>query len=404
MEPNEIDAMLNPAPLVPGGLPPLPSTMAAEPVDEIDALLNPTPPQTVNVPTLGRDLPNANMQPADPREAIEWIKKNPQTVLDLILQSGGTAAGIGLGVATLPVTGPVGPIVGGATGNVAGKQLSRRIGQALDFPDAAQPPDLNSVETAIDAGLGAVGPVVSSAARPLARAFTGASPKVVSEQAGRFADITRHADDAAAARATGREADFQGFLARNLDNREEFADLGRSFHQQAQQSTALRAETVAGIERTAAEAAENAAQRVSGNIGQLTNFGAIGSAFATGDLTTALGILGAGHALSAGQRRAATSLMKNERFVNWLSQAAPKTRSQLSGSLSAILAEQQLTPAERADITTLQGIRPRRTEGATYDASVDRHRDPAGRFVGGPVPHGTRIDGSHPDDDQGDEQ
>lgn len=395
---DEIDAILSPSALVPGGLPPLPRaepTGSAVFVDEIDAILNPEPapePQATNMPGVGSGV----------LAIKDWLTRNPAMALEIAAQTLTTGAGIAGGAV---VAGPPGAIAGGAAGNVAGKQIGRRVGQALNLPDAKAPPDLASVETAIDAGLGAVGPVASSTSRPLARVFTGASPKVVSEQAGRFADITRHADDAAAARATGREADLRGFITRSPDERAGYGSMGRAFDQHAQHSTALRREAAEGIARNATETAEQVAQRSSGTARNLTNIGAIAHAFTTGDLATAAAIFGGGHALSAGQRRSVERLMQNERFVNWLNQAAPKTSSQLAGSLGAILAEQQLTPAERADITALQGIRPRRTEGATYDANVDRHRDPAGRFVGGPIPHGTRMDGSHPDDDdQGDEQ
>lgn len=378
---DEIGAILNPPALVPGGIPPLPR---AEPagstsfVDEIGAILNPAPvpePQPTNMPGVGSGV----------LAITNWIKQNPQAVLDMVMQGGGTGLGIAGGALTSPVTGPAGPIVGGAAGNVAGKQLSRRVGQALDFPDAQAPPDLNSIETAIDAGLGAAGPVVTSAARPIARVLTGASPKVVGEQAGRFAERTE-------ALALGRAVDLRGAIARP-ESRTTFDEMGRALQETAQNASAQ-------ITRTAAETAENAAQRVSGNIQQLTNFGAIGSAFATGDLTTAAAILGGGHALSAVQRKAATSLMQNEKFVGWLNKAAPSSRAQFSGSLGAILAEQQLTPAERADITTLRGIGQRRdASGATYDANVDRHRTPDGRFHGAPIRHGERPDGTHPDDD-----
>src|SRR4029079_9429871 len=81
--------------------------------------------------------------------------------------------GIAGGTLTSPVTGPAGPIVGGAAGNVAGKQISRRVGEAIGLSDAEPAPDVLSTETAIDAGLGALGPAANSAGRTAARFVTG---------------------------------------------------------------------------------------------------------------------------------------------------------------------------------------------------------------------------------------
>jgi hypothetical protein len=132
-------------------------------------------------------------------EAIKWAAQNPQMALDMAGQ--GVFGSLGIAGGTT-VGGPVGGVAGGAIGNVAGKQAARTLGGYLGFPDSERP-DLMSAETAVDAGLGATGPVLNKVAQHGSRFISGLSRKGVTEAekkgAEEVATIRGHARDFKAA-------------------------------------------------------------------------------------------------------------------------------------------------------------------------------------------------------------
>ena len=96
-----------------------------------------------------------------------------------------------------------------------------------------------------------------------------------------------------------------------------------------------------------------------------------------------------------------------EPFARWAMNMGNQTRAEAYTSLAAVFGNHALTTQERnARDTLMAGLRPARAENTLrFDANVDRYRAPSGRFAtGSPVRHGERLDGSHPDDDDGDDK
>jgi len=103
-------------------------------------------------------------------------KQERQAIYDFIGQTIGTGVGIAGGTT---LGGPPGGIAGGAGGSVIGKQISRTIGPYIG--GEGERPDIMSLETGVDAGMGAVGPVVGSVARGGSRLLTGLSREGVTK-------------------------------------------------------------------------------------------------------------------------------------------------------------------------------------------------------------------------------
>ena len=122
----------------------------------------PAEPHYLNDPSMSPSRLGQNVN-----DVWSWIKDNKQEVADFIAQTAGTTAGIVGGTA---IGGPPGAVLGGAAGNALAKKASRYLGGA-DQPSEA--------ESAVDAGLGAAGPLAGPMLRGGSRLVTGLSRKGV---------------------------------------------------------------------------------------------------------------------------------------------------------------------------------------------------------------------------------
>lgn len=322
----------------PSAAPQAPQASTATPPrfeDQIEQILAPPAAQPAQDAPFGINIGLGQPQrsAADPAAIYDWVKANPQAITDFLLQSVGTAGGIAGGTV---LAGPAGGVAGGAAGNVAGKQLSRRIGTAAGFPDAAPPPEIASLETGVDAVLGAAGPLARSGLRPLARGFTGVTKRNIPH-----------------------------FVERQID--------------EGQEALAAKAAGDAQSARTLEEAAGTRMAREFGNkasdqVSSLANPLAILSALGTQDLTKAAAVFFGARAAGWTRGRITEALLKQPKFVDWLTNTAPSlnTAEQIGISLTA------LTSKADADAKRKPERQPvTRSAAGTYHDSLGRFTSPA---------------------------
>ena len=314
----------------------------------------PGPPDAMNM------VPDLQQMGSD---ALDWIRQNPQAALDLLVQTGLTVPAVAGGSA---LGGPAVGAVAGAGANVLGKQASRFIGRQLGL-EGSEAPDLASMETALDAGIGASGPLVSAAARPAARALVGVPERALER-------VRKVSNKARVARERGERATrFTEEVRRKAPpGSDTQARMRAEFDETIADDIAQRAQKTR-------EAVTEEAARQSGRAGRLLeaggNYGGLALAAIQGDMTAAATVFGLGHGLSAGQKAAARWLLKKDRVVRFLTNRGPAfaAKGQASAILPALAAEKWLTDTDRHHLEQLR-------------AKPERHsalpRDARGRFVG----------------------
>ena len=311
----------------------------------------------------------------------QWVAKNPQQVADMLIQGGFTAAGITAGT----MTGPAAPIAApalGAGGNVLGKQISRRVGEALGFPDAAPPPDLASIETGIDAGLGAIGPVAGSVARTGSRIATGL-------RQGPFNRHVAASDDAIgwieqALSAGGTSPGMRGALEQT----------------RAASRTAAVEHSIGGALTRASERAAEATTP-GATLTRGAGGGLVGALLSPEPITGALLGAGVSEAIATKAVPALLNGPNGQRFARWALNVDKNPSAATLRSLTAIFAGQSLTPSEREAVSTLTGALSSERAPVTVDR-LGRPHDARGRFTVGGLDHT-----GHPaleSDDDGDDQ
>ena len=329
--------------------PPPPPQATAEPRRFTSEPL--TPAQTESL------IPRAGIGPTV-HDIIRWALENPQLALEMLIQGGTTSAGIAAGTPA----GPAGQAILGGLGSVAGKRIARDIGRFLGLPGETSQPAVVSGETALDFAEGALGPVASATARPIARVLTGTGGRT-------FEKARETAGEAV--KESARKAAGAG---------ETFEEIARAVHKFGETfDKSLREQALQHLKES--------------NLGSMVRRGGelagLGSAI-LGDPVTGLGYLLGGYALSGLQRSAALRLLSNEKFKRWLADNAPFPRAvDVATSLAALAADKSLTNTEKADIEALEkalGV-PLLPDAITRHPRR-RARDPkTGKFVKGGVDH-----------------
>lgn len=269
--------------------------------------------------------------------AIDFMMNaNPeqrQSIFDLIGQGAGTTAGIavgGMGGPAAPITTPA----GGAAGNTLGKILARIVGPMIggqgEMPGAG--------EMAVDAAIGAAGPVAGTVLRGGARTLSGLRQKdfrAVRAAMEKWTTSGSEADAAALTNLTQR----MGLTER------EFFDIIRSGMRRA-----MGSEPVQAIAETTTELGVRAGLSRAGTAGETARRGlTAGAAGAvlpiTGEpITSALLAAGVSEAVLG---RAVPRLLASERFAppfaRWAFKAGEQRPAEAAGSLLALATEHGLT-------------------------------------------------------------
>jgi len=320
-----------------------------------------------------------------------------QAVFDFIGQGAGTSAGIAVGTIAPPGAQPVTVPAGGAAGNVLGKMGARAIGPYIggtgEMPSGG--------EMAVDAGLGAAGPIVGTLLRSGSRALTGlrqADFRRVQEATNRYMQSGSKTDEAALDAMLTRMGFTTDEIAQAfLTAGKRAAPLGPA---EASAEVARTAGTLAGLHRA-------------GTTGETARRGltaaAAGAVFPmTGEpITSALLSAGLTEALVS---RAVPRLLASEKFAEpfarWAFNQAGGRPREAAASLLAIAAKAGLTGDARAAVDELaQAVgtetvaqqrdrlsspSPAPIPGASllplFDDSANRwrHQDGSGRFATAP--------------------
>ena len=322
---------------------------------------------------------------ADVASAVEWVRNNPQAVLDMLVQGGFTGLGIAAGAATGPAAPIAAPALGG-TMSVIGKQASRELGRRLGLAGAEQP---DALETIIDAGTGAVGPAVSSAARaarPLAGRVFGGGQETLTEVLGTRAALKPIPSEVHEARAAYEARDAAlAKLSKSthgeirsravLDRTVEQGTLGKAFKTLLEATEAKDAAVAAAM----ASAVKKSEILTPGAVNMLT-----GATALLHNPVAAVGVFVGGHAIRGLHHVAAKQLLESDKFIAWaLSNPAASTPKQIAGSLVALAAEKGLSADEREAVRQLQAaVSP---PGRRSESRGRPFRDEGGRFAVGPT-------------------
>jgi hypothetical protein len=312
-----------------------------------------------------------------------------QAAADFLAQGAGTAAGIAAGAPG----GPPGMMIGGGAGNLAGKILSRKL-------MGGEEPSLG--EGAVDAAIGAAGPVMAGPMRSLEKAagriFAGGSTenvKRVADTAGRARgakEMHRAAEGEAAAAA--QEQRLKGRMlevapSAQTDEAARLASVTALTASRAEFDAALAAAELKGkaekeYARALRSAVNNLQPATKTNIGLATT-----GALVLSDPVTAVLTFAGGHAVRGVHKWAADKLLRSERFLEWaLTKPANTPRNAINNSLAALLASKTLDSGEQSAVTELRnaldGDTPQRESSRPApkgDRRSDAPRDSRGRFA-----------------------
>jgi hypothetical protein len=289
-------------------------------------------------------------------EALNWVNQHPEALGEFAAQGVGT----GIGVLAGSPGGPPGQMIGGAAGNVLGKVLTRMI------TGAEQP---GAGEVALDAITGGAGPALQVGAKGLARLTTGANRTV-----------RRQASDA------GRLARFESLRTNPTNSAAEAFEAAQTAH-----------------DRVLTNAIRQSGQWTS-RVADVSVLAPAVGHLMNGDFPNAAMWLAGGIAASAVRRQAAEFMISKPWFRDWMVREATRTGAtggefavSLTGSLSALLGQATLAPAERRALQTLTRPEPDNTlggdtvrqpprpaaqpKGASWDDRSQRWRGAGGLFV-----------------------